>query len=543
MEKKLKKKAVKPIITPRLEQTPQNPSWHAYLPYVITSVFFILSLLGILNHELWRDEYQAWMVAADAHSIPELLENLRYEGHPFLWHLMLFVVTAITDDTFGMQLLHILISTTVVFLINKYSPFPVLYRILLSFGYFTFFEYNLISRSYGLGFLLVVIFCILYRQRHTYLLYMGGILFLLSNISIFGVILSVCLSGILLLEWIFPDAISKTPRYTLKQIGIFLIIAGSGILLGYLQIRPEANNSFPTLYVTDYDPVRLKWAFSRLIHAYFPLPDVTNFHFWNTNLFVPEEGKFRIGITPILFLLWVIAFLRYRLILVLYGAGTLILLGFYYYTGFVWSRYAGHLFLLMVACNWLLYFQSEKSFSSRILNTFSLIGQRIRNPFFLLILAISVCGGIYAYVMDLKHPFSTSLQAANYIRENNLDDFEIIGSKDYIISPLASQLDKDILYAERKAYGSFIIYDEKRNNIWSFSEVQNYLVDIHRTGVKKTLLVKNTEVFITYHDTGESIPWHDAMLTDTLRMTLLETIKPGIVHDENYFIYLVESVK
>lgn len=513
-----------------------------FFPFVITAVFFILSLIGIIRHEMWRDEYQAWMVAADADSITGLFRNLKYEGHPFLWHSFLFIITAFTADPFWMQLFHILISTSFIFLINRCAPFTLLQKALLTFGYYTFFEYNLISRGYGLGFLMVVIFCILYQQRKKHILWIGIVLFLMSNISIFGVILATCFFGIIAVEQLSLSNKQKSLKIPLSAMILFGVIALTGIVAGFLQIKPEHDNSFPTLYVTHYDGVRAKWAFSRLIHAYLPIPDFRTLHFWNTNFFVPVETRFMIGITPALFMIWLISFLRYRLLLMLYAGGTMLLLIFYYYTGFIWARYAGHLLLLLIACCWLLHEHKEKPFKSKLIDKISVVGNQIRDPLFIVILAIGMIGGVTAYIMDMKHPFSTSGIAADYIQQNHLDSFEIIGSKDYVISPLATQLRKKIYYAERKEPGSFIIYDQKRINIWSFSEVQATITEKWSREHKRIILVKDLPIYMTFNDTGESVLWEDAQFTDSLNLRLLTSIPPGIVKDERYYIYSVDGI-
>ena len=543
MAKQAKKKPV-PVVQPVTTVVVKpEPTWMRYFPYVITGLFFILSFIGILRHEMWRDEYQAWMVAADAHSIPQLFQNLKYEGNPVLWHAFLFIISSITEDPFWMQVFHILISTSFIFLINRYAPFSILQKVLLTFGYYTFYEYNIISRGYGLGFLLIVIFCILFEQRKKYILWIAAVLFLLANTTIFGVMLAVCFAGILFLERLFfIDKKAKTPPLAFSKLFLALGIIAAGVILGYLQIRPEPDNSFPTFYVKDVDIIRAKWAFSRLIHAYFPIPDFTTFHFWNKNLFVPDESKFLIGITPALFFLWLIAFLRFRLVLILYSLGTLLLIAFYYYTGFIWARYAGHLFLLLVACHWLAHFYKEQPFTNSIMNRVSLAGNRIRVPYFLIILFTSLIGGVLSYAKDLQHPFSTSEQAADYIKKNGLQNIDIIGSRDYIISPLATQLGRKIIYAERREPGSFIIYDQKRTHIWSFKEVQASIEDMHRQGLKKILLVKDLPLKMTFNDTGETVPWINDLLTENLNMQLLATIEPGIVHDEVYYIYLIQEI-
>jgi hypothetical protein len=50
-----------------------------------------------------------------------------------------------------MQGLHLLIATTTVYLFVRFAPFSLLQRLLFSFGYFPFYEYSVICRSYGLS--------------------------------------------------------------------------------------------------------------------------------------------------------------------------------------------------------------------------------------------------------------------------------------------------------------------------------------------------------------------------------------------------------
>ena len=543
LAKQAKKKIKVPISAPIEAPPPDQASWKTYYPIGITILFFILSFIGILHHEMWRDEYQAWMVAADAHSLPQLFQNLKYEGNPPLWHLFLYVITSLTNNPFWMQVFHILVSTSFIFLFNRFSPFPLLQKFLFTFGYFSFFEFNLISRGYGLGLLLIILFCILYEQRQKYIFYIALVLFLLANNTIFGVILTVSFSGIIVLENLFPDKKTKTPVISLGRLAVFIFIVSVGTIIGYLLIRPEPDNSFPTLYVTGFDVVRLKYTLSRFIYAYFSFPDFSTIHFWNSNFFIPNPKDFPFGLTTSLFIIWIIAFMRYRLITLMYIGGTLILLAFHYYTGLMWNRYAGHLYLLVIVSCWLIYYGKEKPFKNIFLNKVSLIGNKIRTPFFVLLLVIHFCGGVVSYIMDLNYPFSTSSKAADYIRNNHLMDYEIIGSKDFIISPLATQLNKKILYAERREYGSFIIYDQKRNNIWSFKQVEDFVRDMIAKGNKRIILVKDVPVLMKFNDNGETKEWDEGMLTDSIFLKHLTSIPPGIVDDEKYYIYIVEKVK
>src|SRR6185369_17729739 len=80
------------------------------------SLFALLGIAGVTHHELWLDEAHHWMLAAYSGSLRELLSNARYDGHPPLWHVLLFVLGRFTTAPLAMQLLHVAISTAGVLL-------------------------------------------------------------------------------------------------------------------------------------------------------------------------------------------------------------------------------------------------------------------------------------------------------------------------------------------------------------------------------------------------------------------------------------------
>jgi hypothetical protein len=93
---------------------------------------------------MWRDEAQAWQIARTAHSLPELFHNLRYEGHPALWHLILFGFSKIFVAINTMQYISIAFATGTAFLVLQYATFNRAFRLAFIFGYYLFFEYNMI---------------------------------------------------------------------------------------------------------------------------------------------------------------------------------------------------------------------------------------------------------------------------------------------------------------------------------------------------------------------------------------------------------------
>ena len=167
----------------------------------LTTGFLILGGLTAFNHEMWRDEIQAWLLARDSASFFELFAHLKYEGHPGLWHLCLMPLSRITASPVIMQVFHLLIAGVTVYLFVRYAPFNWLQKFLFCFGYFVLYEYAVIARNYALGLLLLILFCVLFRERYKRPLWIGGILFLLAHTSVHALIVTIAISFALFCEY------------------------------------------------------------------------------------------------------------------------------------------------------------------------------------------------------------------------------------------------------------------------------------------------------------------------------------------------------
>jgi hypothetical protein len=119
-------------------------------------VFNALLALITLHHEMWRDELQAWLIARDTHSLPQLLHALHYEGHPALWYLLLWIPSHFSPNPAGMQVVNFFISIGLAWLILTARVLPPSTRLLIVFSYFVFYQYGVTARSYGLAVLLLI---------------------------------------------------------------------------------------------------------------------------------------------------------------------------------------------------------------------------------------------------------------------------------------------------------------------------------------------------------------------------------------------------
>ena len=152
-------------------------------------LFFVLCAMGILKHEMWRDELEAWLIAKDSISISELLRNIKYTGHPALWYLCLHLLSKITSDPIIMQLFHLVIAAGVIFVFLHYSTFNELQKTVFCFGYFPLYEYGVISRNYSLGVLFIFTFCALYCRKNKSYLFLAIALALMSHTNVYSLII------------------------------------------------------------------------------------------------------------------------------------------------------------------------------------------------------------------------------------------------------------------------------------------------------------------------------------------------------------------
>src|SRR5689334_12623345 len=93
------------------------------LYFIILICFSVLSVVGVLNHEVWLDEAHHWLFARDSDSIQELWSNMRYDGHPILWNILLFYISRISRDVIGMQLLNVVLAVAAIGVFLFCSPY------------------------------------------------------------------------------------------------------------------------------------------------------------------------------------------------------------------------------------------------------------------------------------------------------------------------------------------------------------------------------------------------------------------------------------
>lgn len=129
----------------------------------------ILQFALIFTHHPWLDEWQALQIAVQSPTWPDLLNNLRYEGHPPLWYALLRWSAAFTGPVLGstaftLPLVAAVLAGFTQAAILFASPFRRADRLMLAGSEFILFEFLTVSRSLTLGVACAVFVVVLWRR-------------------------------------------------------------------------------------------------------------------------------------------------------------------------------------------------------------------------------------------------------------------------------------------------------------------------------------------------------------------------------------------
>ncbi|HEV8631167.1 MAG TPA: hypothetical protein VGV61_12685 [Thermoanaerobaculia bacterium] len=399
-----------------------------------TAGFALLLAIGLLRHEMWRDELQAWMLARASPSLPALFANLRYEGHPALWHLLLLPLAHLFSRPEVMQVLHWAVATLGAALFLRWAPFALPLRLAFVAGYLPLYEYGVISRNYALALPLLWLCCHLWERRPRPWVALGGALALLANTNPYAWLLAAALLATLLLT----TAGNGEQRQAAAQAplpaagGLLLALAGLGAALA--QMRPPADAFYAGAFVTWWPP-RLWRALGTALVGYLPLPDWRTVTPWNSAL------VFRLP-APLLAALAVVwlatAFVllgrsRAARLLFLLGAGSLLSFTYFEYIG--WARHHGHHFLLFVACCWLAAAEELGGGGWRA---------RARTAALAALLLVHLATAVWFYGADLERPFSDAAATARRLGQPPLAGLPRVGYPDPTLVAVGAYLGEPV---------------------------------------------------------------------------------------------------
>jgi hypothetical protein len=383
----------------------------SHVDLAITALFAIILIVQIAHHDMWRDEIHSWGLVRASPSLPDLYRNLRFTGHPALWYLPLWVASHVTASPYAVQVVHAVIALSLIGAIGLFSPFSRLERVLLLASYFVLYEYTVISRNYGIGFLIALIYAQMRATRPDRVYLNACLLGLLANANMFAFILSGAFAFEYAVELLF-----RRRRGNLR--GAFVAaLPPAMVYLAFAAVAvatmwPSPDISWRTTgqpLAQAFDPVRLMAMITGNVTALLPTHPLNYWRAKADGILHPPDAF----ALPALAFIFFYIFRRNTQLLIIPGLTFIgsVAVGQLIYANSI--RHWGISFVAFVATLWI---------------------YRVWNPqrswFAVGLLAISAVAGIAISVQQFAWTFSEGRHTAEWIRQNGLADDALIGLPD-----------------------------------------------------------------------------------------------------------------
>lgn len=521
-------------------------------PIVMTLLFTVVAGTGMYHHEMWRDEFEIFMIMRDIPDFFALFPDIR--PLPNLYLALVYAVVKLCPYPAVFQMFHLLIITIAVFIFNKYSPFNYYQKILFTLSYFVLFEYGIISREYSMALLLLFLSVFLITRRKQNYILISCSLFLLANHHLYGVFMS--LSLLIYIGLHLKNRAGSFSSQEKKQLiisSVLLIITSLVLAVQYVVLIKFNRYSAIFGQAPYFMTLRSIW------NVFFPLPDIAGMHFWNTNYlsfpiyyskhsavsqFITTVNIAAVSLSVFILLLSISILSKKLPVLITFIINCALQLTFLQYLSVFFIRYQGMLFIIFIYHYWLLSYSDEKLFwpsSYKLADFFSksvfIPARKFGGPLITFILLIQFCVGLLFYIQDIRYPFSASSAAAKYIKEQKLNDNIIVGYFDYAMQPISAHLNQKIFYPQTGEFQTHVVWlNRNRKEIISQDEILESATRLLYKNKKNVLLILNSPLL-----DFQKQPIVHASIINNIKLKYLNEFKKTMVDDEVYFLYLIYS--
>jgi hypothetical protein len=374
-------------------------------------ILCLIAMMKFFYHELWKDEWQSWLVARDM-SIGKLFSFLNYEGHPSLYYLWLkpfTLLSSLVREDLLINISHLLLVGVALYILFIKMQMPFYIKLMLGISYFIGFEYGVVNRGYVIVILLALMAVYYIKSAQNY--HLGISLFLLCQTEVYGVLLAMTLLLFYYLKNRFADWIPYA-------------FVGGGLVLFLLTIYPRDN-------AEDFSRAYNKVITTHSVADVFQgnLANVFAIGLINDTATVGYSA-FGIVLSILLLALTIYIFSNSREIQTFWivGIGILMTFGILIYSGGV--RQWGMLFILFTLC---------------IELNSSVYKDRFRMAMIILLLICPIAHNVKAIANDFALPFSNAKETGLFIQKEIPNNVAIVAINKFETAPVAA-------YANRKFF-------------------------------------------------------------------------------------------
>ena len=489
--------------------------------WVVFVIYLILFAYAIVHHELWGDEIHSWNISKGSEDYFNLISNTRYEGHPPVWYSILWTISKFTHDPSNMQAVQFVIASLVIFFVLFFSPYSILEKILLPFGYFFLFEYGIFTRNYTIGVLLAVCICmIMKRQFYGKTTCYYVLLFLLSNTHLFGIILAASLHLYFLMAKFEQN---QSP----KSVARHIIIGGLILLPSLFFISPPPDGELNLNFWLDrWNTTQLVLTVQAPLRGFLPIPAWWIDNFWNTQFLLEAHTNYNwlkfvspvISITIVSLLILVLKDNKKCLILFLTNLLFSLIISIVIFP-LTCARHAGFILIGFLVAYWLYYLANFNEIKKRWI--------------VVSLLAIQVIAGGFSIWKDIRLPFSNLEKIGTLVTKVPSD--QTIVTDYWTLNPLSTFLDKPFYCVDLETKKTFLLWDSE---ITKIETTPNRYV----TGITNLFARRNlTKLYMISLASPQNLYAADPQLPITYHVTLVDQIEGAIEKGSNLYLYEIKK--
>ncbi len=403
--------------------------------WVVFLYILLVLILGTVFHEPWFDESTAWMIAR-TNSVYDILFNIpHYEGHIPLWHLVLkLVMLSHLPYELSLVFVNLLFLVPAIVIIVFKSGFPRIIRLLLPFSYFLFYQYGMISRPYSIMICALMLLALFYPNRDKSPVSFVLSLALLCCSSVYGIVLSF---GIVI-SWLIEIFINERKKLikSFKKDKRFYSLLGLFVLALILccLILPRVDSI--TLLSVSTSHMRNGFFTCLLYMLFSSISDslVTNAFSSYTLLQNLVFNPILFGISTFVGMLSLYTFIKislkkgtFLLFIIPYLLFCLFSSGIYFYTHHIGIMFVFILFWSIVSYNK----EENKIDKTKELKDIKTSTNDIKFRQYLVravvvIMLVQLYWTVTACISDIKYPYSCGRSVASFIKDNHLDNYNIL---------------------------------------------------------------------------------------------------------------------
>lgn len=421
-------------VNPSQEQddTPLNVWSERRFAFAAWVGYVVMLVIVAWSHEPWHDETRAWQLAVTSPGIQAMVSNVRFEGHPLMYFMLLKGIAAVSQSWGAILAVHVGIASATSWIVLRFAPFARHQRLLLVFGYYLAYEFAVFARPYSLGMLLafgaVAAWCATPRKAWL----AGVMLVILANTSVVGLGLSLSLAAGMLVDeyWKESFSVKRMPaRHVFKLVAaIFLVVA----IVAWQAVPPSTANYRGAGVLGDSGVTlwSLAWILSLPTRATMPFQMMTgDLLHWGSWVFISYGRSLEavaVVLTVMTTVLWFAVVSRRRsgaVIMVSSLLGYLVLFSTIHDGSF---RHHGHLAIAWILAAWMAKSGPAQSLPVPLLRTLSpwANGRSWLLTMGLLPMTLAYLPAAWS---ELRHPFSDANTVAQILSQPDLDSLPIVG--------------------------------------------------------------------------------------------------------------------